>query len=263
MRGGTTYGGGAVRRVIRAPRRTRRPPRPAIVLAGLIAATLATASCSAADQRAVVDPRPSQAAGVAVPTTTATAPATVPTPAQAPGRTPGARVDSQPAGSTTRGGGATGTATPPTGAHSTTTERSRPAAGPRPSVVPQHQVAPTPSPSQDPGPPRGTYLIECVEDNLTQEPTSFTLACGDANEALDKLRWERWGSPRATADGVLFLNTCEPSCAAGTLERFTVSVAASKPVKHGTGQVYTLLTVRFVGKLPKGYQRVERYPLPS
>lgn len=257
--GGAAYGGGAVCRVIRAPRgaRLRRPV--GILLTGLTAVSLTTASCSAADQRAVVDPRPSHAAGNAV---GATGSATAPFGSGATSATHGQRPATVPAGSTTRAGSITAAVG---GQHPESTPGARTSSAPIPpaAVVPQQQAAPSATPQPEPTRVRGTYLIECVDENLTQEPTSFTLACGDANEALDKLRWERWGLPRATAEGVLFLNTCEPSCADGRLERFAVSVAASKPVRHGAGQVYTLLTVRFLGKTPKGYQRVERYPLPS
>lgn len=257
---GAAYGGGAACRVIRSPRRARRQRHLGIVLAGLTAVCLATASCSAADGRAVVDPRPTHAADRALPTP---APSVAASASRSSGSSSGSRT-APPVGSATRGG--SDTVTPTVGAQRpATASGARTSGPPRPSpgVVPQHQAVPLPTPGPEPGTARGTYLIECVDENLAQEPTSFTLACGDANEALDKLRWERWGSPRATAEGVLFLNTCEPSCAAGRLERYAVSVAASKLATHGTGQVYTLLTVRFLGKLPKGYQRVERYPLPS
>lgn len=108
-----------------------------------------------------------------------------------------------------------------------------------------------------------TYLAECLDDELVQRPRSFTLSCGDGNQSLDSLRWSNWGADRATASGSMVLNTCEPSCANGTMRRYPVRVVASRLVEGEASATYRTLVVTVVGPLPAGQPRVESFPLPG
>lgn len=107
-----------------------------------------------------------------------------------------------------------------------------------------------------------TYLAECLEDELTQRPVSYTIACADGNASLDELTWSGWGRPRATAEGVVVQNTCEPDCASGKLRRDPVTVVASDLKARGTAHLYTRLTVTYTGQVPPGALPVETLKLP-
>lgn len=192
---------------------------------GALAGATLLCSCSSADKGAVTDPAMAMAATRAVAGDSA-----------APGQA---------------GGSSRATADEPD-----PTPGRRPRAGAEPEASP-------PGEDENPDRLRATYLIECVDQNLTREPASFTLTCAGANEALDALRWQRWGLARAVATGVIVTNSCKPTCATGSVQRFPVSVEASGLVNGGRGRFYTKLSVRYLGKGPAGSQRVKRYGLPS
>ncbi|MBO0769791.1 MAG: hypothetical protein J2O48_14000 [Solirubrobacterales bacterium] len=71
------------------------------------------------------------------------------------------------------------------------------------------------------------------------KPGSLVLACGDANDSLQKLQWKGWGAPRATATAIESKQSCTPSCADGKPVRKHVRVTASE-LRHGR---YTQLSV--------------------
>lgn len=105
-----------------------------------------------------------------------------------------------------------------------------------------------------------TYLIECIEDNLLSAPDTFTIACADGNANLAQLAWEDWGADEATAVGDLVVNTCEPTCADGTLETYPVRVTAGDLVHGEAVQAYGSLTLHFTGEVPDGFDQDEVVP---
>lgn len=111
-----------------------------------------------------------------------------------------------------------------------------------------------------PAPP--TYLAECLADELTQRPTSYTLACADGNASLDQLTWSGWGEPTATARGVVVSNTCDPDCANGALRRDEATAVASGLRPRGSVRLYTKVTVTYPGTVPEGVPRVETWEAP-
>jgi hypothetical protein len=214
----------------------------------VLAASLfpALSACSGADRAAVMDKAQSGRAPVS---------SVAPSPVRASGVDPGTSGSTtapttRPADVVTRTGDASAVPdVPPT--------------TPAPPSVAPRTGRETPARPPSDAPVSGPYLIECVDDNLAKAPASFTLACADANESLDGLSWQNWGAPTAKAKGYIVVNTCEPNCAEGSLKRYPVSVLASRLVRHGPGQVYTRLTLRFLGAIPEAYLRVEEYELPS
>ncbi len=123
-----------------------------------------------------------------------------------------------------------------------------------------------PAPAQDNGVAARagvTYLAECLDDELVQRPGTYTLACADGNERLEKLSWSGWGEDKATATGELVTATCEPSCAAGKTLRYAVRVEASALAEGEAAATYRTLTVSSVGKPPAGYAETETYQLPG
>ncbi|MGH3254978.1 MAG: hypothetical protein ACRDOU_06130 [Streptosporangiaceae bacterium] len=55
-------------------------------------------------------------------------------------------------------------------------------------------------------------------------PSSFILACADANDYLTKLSWKSWGPHLASAVGTQEENDCIPYCAAGHFHAYPVDV---------------------------------------
>lgn len=70
----------------------------------------------------------------------------------------------------------------------------------------------------------------------TIEPSRIDIDYSTGAAWADHLTdWEGWGSARATADGVLHLNTCRPYCAAGNFKAYRGRVTLFK-VRHCAGQ---------------------------
>lgn len=108
-----------------------------------------------------------------------------------------------------------------------------------------------------------TYLAECLADELTKRPVSYTLSCADGNETLDALVWEDWGRATARATGVIVTNACDPDCATGALRRDPVRVVAGDLVEGEASRHYTSLTLTYTGDRPPGTLPTESYPVPS
>ncbi len=143
---------------------------------------------------------------------------------------------------------------------------------PTPSLAPT--PAPKPKPTRTPTPATPslsweealadvTYLAECLEDSLVQRPRTFTLACADANQSLEGLRWAHWGAEQATATGKAVINTCTPSCAEGKDVTYPVRVVASQLVKGEGSATYRKLTVTATGTRPAGVPKVDTFNLPG
>jgi hypothetical protein len=59
-----------------------------------------------------------------------------------------------------------------------------------------------------------TVFPDCLGKPLVK-PADLVIACGDGNESLSNLTWVGWGSPFTAGRGVVTINDCTPSCAAG------------------------------------------------
>ncbi|HEY6397246.1 MAG TPA: hypothetical protein VIX82_07310, partial [Solirubrobacteraceae bacterium] len=83
-------------------------------------------------------------------------------------------------------------------------------------------------------------------------PRELTIACGDGNETLGRLRWQQWGYQNATATGIAIENACLPDCARGRWIHFPVRVIASQLILGQHFAAYGALTIDAVGKTPGG-----------
>lgn len=105
-----------------------------------------------------------------------------------------------------------------------------------------------------------TFLIECNDDNLVSQPEMLTVTCADGNANLSAMEWSDWGADEATAVGDLVVNTCDPTCADGTLETYPVRVTAGDLVRGEASQSYGSLTLHFTGNVPEGFDQDEVLP---
>jgi hypothetical protein len=81
-------------------------------------------------------------------------------------------------------------------------------------------------------------------------PGTFELFC-DGSGYFTRLRWSTWNASTATATGRLYVDNCEPNCAAGTWSHRTVDLIfwRSLPVKGHPGERgYSQMTVLYPGQ---------------
>jgi hypothetical protein len=103
-------------------------------------------------------------------------------------------------------------------------------------------------------------ITNCV--TASSRPKLLTLACGDGNTVLSKLRWSSFGSASARATGTLEMNTCSPNCAGGKVVHYPVAVMAGSIRKCKAGlRVYNKLSLRFTGRAPKSASGLKNWTL--
>lgn len=87
-------------------------------------------------------------------------------------------------------------------------------------------------------------------------PSSFILACADANDYLTELSWTSWGPYLASAVGTQEENDCIPYCAAGHFHAYPVDVIfwgrTAVTGEPGT-QRYATVTLLYPGARPPVY----------
>ena len=68
---------------------------------------------------------------------------------------------------------------------------------------------------------------------------------GDGSGYVKDLVWSDWGSPHATATGVMELNDCQPNCAQGTYTGYPATVTLAGLTPYGTDlQAYSTIVVQ-------------------
>ena len=109
-----------------------------------------------------------------------------------------------------------------------------------------------------------TVAVNC-QGRPQVRPSSFTLACADANDSLTRLSWANWGSALASATGIQEENDCVPDCAAGHFHRYPVDAIfwgfAAIP-GHPGSQRYPEVTVLYPGARPGRAGNTVTMPLP-
>jgi hypothetical protein len=68
------------------------------------------------------------------------------------------------------------------------------------------------------------------------------------------LHWHSWGGRSASATGTLYVNTCEPFCAAERFESRRARITVSRPVLSGERYKYTRLAIRVIGHSIPGFR---------
>ena len=109
-----------------------------------------------------------------------------------------------------------------------------------------------------------TVAVNC-QGRAQVRPSTFTLACADANDDLARLSWASWAPGMASATGVQQENDCVPDCAAGHFRDYPVDV-----VFWGTGtmhgqpgrQRFTEVTLLYPGARPARQGATFSVPLP-
>ncbi|WP_405550904.1 hypothetical protein [Streptomyces sp. NBC_01171] len=106
-------------------------------------------------------------------------------------------------------------------------------------------------------------LVDC-QWRKDVRPADFILACGDGNSRLNGLKWVKWDSESAVAEGVNVVNDCDPYCAKGIFRSYHVTVRLDRPAewkKNPDVKRYTRMSVTYDDARPKGFTQTMVYPL--
>lgn len=123
--------------------------------------------------------------------------------------------------------------------------------------------APAPSVQSAERPTGLPVLVDCFSHPEVR-PTDFLLACGDGNSRLASLNWSRWDGDAARAQGVNWVNDCEPYCAAGRFHAYPVTVRLDRPEpwkKRPGLSHYSRITLVYPDSRPERVAQTVSYPL--
>jgi len=104
-------------------------------------------------------------------------------------------------------------------------------------------------------------VYDCLNKPVVR-PGTFELFC-DGSGYFTRLRWSTWNASTATATGRLYVDNCEPNCAAGTWSHRTVDLIfwRSLPVKGHPGERgYSQMTVLYPGQAIGGRNTYTQAP---
>jgi hypothetical protein len=104
---------------------------------------------------------------------------------------------------------------------------------------------------------RQVWATDCFKSSY--KPAVITIACGDASNILEKLKWSSWSQTKAVGSGKDAVNTCTPNCAAGHFTFHPVTATLTKPIrcKGHRHRVFDQLTLKFKGEAgPNSTQKV-------
>ena len=91
--------------------------------------------------------------------------------------------------------------------------------------------------------------------SLETRPAELVLACADAGELIQNIRWKSWKAKRAVGTGTYRINDCDPTCAAGEFESYRVRVVLRNPKNQSGKRVYSRAVLRFPKGGPDGEKR--------
>jgi hypothetical protein len=97
---------------------------------------------------------------------------------------------------------------------------------------------------------RRVVLVTCANRAVVR-PSSYVLACADANDYLTGVFWVHW-TDVGFARGTEVINGCQPTCARGIFYRYPVLITAwrAMPRPRHPGQWYlSRLTITHTGDL--------------
>ncbi len=97
----------------------------------------------------------------------------------------------------------------------------------------------------------GAHHTKVVSDciHAHYKPGSITLACGDGNFALTKIKYSKWGKRVANGTDRTFENSCDPDCAEGKPVYHHDHFKLDHPKKKHGVKVFTRARVYRDGKL--------------
>lgn len=97
-------------------------------------------------------------------------------------------------------------------------------------------------------------VIDCgtSDTTLEHEPTTITLDCGDAGEALKNLQWNSWGASSASGSGNVAVQSCTPNCASGGTKEVPAGVTLSGVQSSSQGSYFSHVSLSWDMTKPPG-----------
>jgi hypothetical protein len=83
-------------------------------------------------------------------------------------------------------------------------------------------------------------VLTCAGKKAVQ-PTSYVLACADANTYFNSVHWTSWTSRSAEATATLVQNNCTPTCAAGRFVKYPATLTLSQPKSTRLGLLFSVI----------------------
>jgi len=99
-------------------------------------------------------------------------------------------------------------------------------------------------------------IVTCAGKGVTS-PSTYIIACADANDYLKGLNWSSWGVP-ASGFGKDVINDCIPTCVAGKFHSYRVKVSLWRPEPwrhHGHLRYFSRMTLTYTRAIPRGFHR--------
>lgn len=81
-------------------------------------------------------------------------------------------------------------------------------------------------------------VLTCA-GKVVVRPTSYVLACADANTYFSDIRWTSWGPKTASGAGTFVQNNCAPTCAEGKFLRYPAVLTLSAPKATKLGLLFS------------------------
>jgi hypothetical protein len=78
---------------------------------------------------------------------------------------------------------------------------------------------------------------------MSTQPSSITLACADNGWGVQDLTWTSWTTSAAAGYGMFWDKLCQPSCAAGKIGSYPVTVRLSVVKTSARGPWFSRLTL--------------------
>lgn len=87
-------------------------------------------------------------------------------------------------------------------------------------------------------------VLTCA-GKTTVRPSSYVLACADANTYFTSVHWTTWTARSATGTATLVQNNCTPTCAAGKFLKYPAKLTLSAPQSTKLGVLFSIINYSY------------------
>jgi len=84
------------------------------------------------------------------------------------------------------------------------------------------------------------FVLTCGGKTVIK-PSSYVLACADANTYFNSVHWTSWASNSATATATFVENNCAPTCAEGKFLKYPAKLVLSQPRSTKLGLLFSVV----------------------
>jgi hypothetical protein len=83
------------------------------------------------------------------------------------------------------------------------------------------------------------------------EPQRIVISCADDGIFVDSITWNSWKKRKATGEGTLNVNTCNPNCAEGNFKTYPVDMTLNKVRERKCGKKKVPLFLKLLLSFPQ------------